>query len=299
MNRQAASVFETLRPRLQGLAYRMLGTLADAEEVVQDAWLRWHEAREPPDNDEAWLVTVTTRLAIDRLRLARTRREHYVGTWLPEPWLSDLPSEAPSAQDLLERADDLSVAFLLLLETLGPEMRAAFLLREVFDVDYAEVARTLEKTEASCRQLVSRARTRLRSATQRPTAPPERQRRLLQDFVAAVIAEDLPRLQALLANDAVLLSDGGGKVSSFPLPLIGAARISRLFRAIHRRHGTAWRAQLRRINGQWALVVFHGGALESVRWFETDGTHITRIWVQRNPDKLVAVTNQGADPSSP
>src|SRR5437773_11546570 len=155
----ATDTFNRLRPRLHGIAYRMLGSTAEAEEVVQDAWLRWHEAAPAEfDSAEAWLVTVTTRISIDRLRAAKVQREHYVGTWLPEPLLSDSPV---SPEQMLERADDVSVAFLALLERLAPEARAAYLLREVFDADYGEVAEALGKTEAACRQLVHRAKTQL------------------------------------------------------------------------------------------------------------------------------------------
>ena len=158
----ATHTFQSQRRRLQGIAYRMLGSIAEAEEVVQDAWLRWHDAdRSAIANAEAWLVTTTTRMAIDRLRSAKVQREHYVGFWLPEPRLDQTP---PSPEQVLERAEDLSVAFLTLLERLTPEARAAFLMREVFDADYDEVARTIGKSEAACRQLVSRAKAQLREA---------------------------------------------------------------------------------------------------------------------------------------
>src|ERR1700742_2010280 len=151
--------FDRLRPRLQGIAYRMLGSVAEAEDIVQDVWLRWHAAaREAIENAEAWLVAVTTRISIDRLRAAKIQREHYAGIWLPEPQLTDAPV---TPEEAAARTDDLSVAFLMLLERLTPEARAAFLLREVFDADYAEVADILGKTEAACRQLVSRAKTQL------------------------------------------------------------------------------------------------------------------------------------------
>jgi RNA polymerase sigma factor (sigma-70 family) len=148
--------FDSHRRRLQGIAYRMLGSVAEAEEVVQDAWLRWYDAdKNSFDSAEAWLVTVVTRLSIDRLRAAKVQREHYIGPWMPEPTLTDGPD---TPEQLLERADNISVAFLAVLERLAPESRAAFLLREVFDADYDEVARTLGKSEAACRQLVHRAR---------------------------------------------------------------------------------------------------------------------------------------------
>ncbi|MBX3622639.1 MAG: RNA polymerase sigma-70 factor [Rhizobacter sp.] len=290
--------FARLRPRLQGIAYRMLGSLAEAEEVVQDAWLRWHDAQaDPPDNAEAWLVTVTTRLAIDRLRAIKVQREHYSGMWLPEPLLTGGVSDAAdSPQDLLERADDISVAFLTLLERLSPEARAAFLLREVFDVDYAEVARMVGKAEPACRQLVSRAKKQIADERPRFRVTPDTHHRLLSGFAQAMTRGDFGALQAMLGEEAELISDGGGKVIAFPRPLRGGRRIAQLFFAAHRRLDVRQRVQLVRLNGEWGLLRFIDGVLESAQTFETDGERILRIRVQRNPDKLAriaaAVTNQ-------
>lgn len=265
--------FNTLRPRLQAIAYRMLGTVAEAEELVQDVWLRWHEADpDELDNAEAWLVTVTTRLAIDRLRAAKVQREHYTGFWLPEPQLT-LEDNPASPEQLLERADDISMAFLALLERLAPEARAAFLLREVFDADYAEVAQVLGKSEAACRQLVS----------------PDTHYRLLSGFAEAARRGDFAALQALLAEDAELIGDGGGKVPSFGKVLAGGARIARLYLATWLRGNKGelkLQLELVQLNGRWGLLRFVDGQLESAQDFETDGVRITRIHVQRNPDKL-------------
>jgi RNA polymerase sigma-70 factor (ECF subfamily) len=279
--------FSRLRPRLQGMAYRMLGSRAEAEEVVQDAWLRWHEADHAAlESGEAWLVTVTTRLALDRLRAAKARREHYVGFWLPEPLVEESP---PSPQELVEKADDLSVAFLALLERLGPDARAAFLMREVFDADYAEVAQALGKSEEACRQLVSRAKAQLRDARPRHVVPHETQRRLLQGFMEASRHGDFAGLQALLAEDAELIGDGGGKVPSFGKVLQGGRRIAQLYLATTLRHGAAVRWELASINGEWGLLRFVDGELESVQAMETDGQRIVRIHAQRNPDKLARI----------
>lgn len=279
-------IFERLRPRLMGIAYRMLGATAEAEEVVQDAWLRWHEAEDdPPGNPEAWLVTVTTRLAIDRLRAAKVQREHYVGTWLPEPQLSD----SPTPEQIAERADDISVAFLAVLERLTPEARAAFLLREVFDADYGEVARTIGKSEAACRQLVHRARVQLQDERPRHAVPREVHRRLLGRFVEALRSGNMATMQSLLADDAMLIGDGGGIVTSFPKPLVGSWRIARLNFAGFRRYGAAQRIELALINGEWGLLRYVNGALESAESFETDGSRIVRIHVQRNPEKLARI----------
>ena len=258
--------FDQLRPRLQGIAYRMLGSVAEAEEVVQDVWLRWHETDPAAlDSAEAWLVTCATRLSIDRLRSAKVRREHYVGIWLPEPILTDSP---PTPDQLLERADEISTAFLMLLERLTPEARAAFLLREVFDADYPQVSEMIGKSEAACRQLVHRAKTQLREERPRFAVPAEVHRRLLGDFAAAITDGNLSALRSMLAEGAELIGDGGGKVPST------------------RRHGSDQRIEIANFNGQWGLLRFIEGKLESAQSFETDGERIVRIQVQRNPDKL-------------
>ncbi|WP_022979651.1 RNA polymerase sigma-70 factor [Ideonella sp. B508-1] len=300
------ALFDRLRPRLQGIAYRMLGSVADAEELVQDVWLRWHAAdRATLDQPEAWLVTVTTRLAIDRLRSAQAQRAHYVGFWLPEPWLDDeelRPAahvELPATPEaLLERADDISMAFLALLERLGPEARAAFLLREVFDADYAEVARALGKSEAACRQIVSRAKAQLKAERPRQSVSPEQHHRLLAGFAEAAREGDFARLQALLAEDAELISDGGGVVASFGKVLAGGRRIAQLYHAVWRRSErdhTEQRIELVRLNGQWGLLRFIGGQLESAQGLETDGQRITRIHTQRNPEKLRHIARAWAE----
>lgn len=287
--------FNRLRPRLQGIAYRMLGTVAEAEEVVQDAWLRWHEADAGGlDSPEAWLVTITTRLAIDRLRAAKVQRAHYSGLWLPEPMLTDGPA---SPEAVLAQADAVSTAFLLLLERLAPEARAAFLLREVFDTDYADVARMMGKTEATCRQIVRRAKQQIGAARPRYRVPPDTHKRLLTGFAQAMRSGDMPALRAMLAEDAELVGDGGGKVTSFANPMVGGQRIAQLFYATHRRVGAGQRIVLAQLNGQWGLLRFMQGVLESAQAFEiadpigdqTGGPRILRIHVQRNPDKLARI----------
>lgn len=283
----ASLTFNGLRPRLRGIAYRMLGSLAEAEEVVQDAWLRWHEADYVArDDPTGWLVTVTTRLSINRLRAAKVQREHYAGLWLPEPVLTDAQD---SPEQMLERADDLSVAFLLMLERLAPEARAAFLLREVFDADYDELARTIGKSEAACRQLVHRAREQLREERPRFEVSPDTHRRLPGRFAQALTGGDFSALKAMLADDAELIGDGGGKVPSFGRPMLGGQRIAQLLFAASLRLKDEQRIELALINGEWGLLRFFHGALESAQSYETDGERIVRIHVQRNPDKLVRV----------
>jgi RNA polymerase sigma-70 factor (TIGR02957 family) len=279
--------FNQLRPRLQKIAYRMLASVAEAEDIVQDVWLRWHSAaHDGIENAEAWLVAVTTRLSIDRLRAAKMQREHYTGIWLPEPLLTESPV---TPEELSERADDVSVAFLMLLERLTPEARAAFLLREVFDMDYDEVAAAVGKTEAACRQLVSRAKAQLRDERPRFEVSREIHLRLLQSFTRAVELGDFAGIHALLAEDAMLFGDGGGKVQSFPEPMRGGKRIAQLFYAPLLRYGSELHYRLVELNGQWALLRYLEGKLESAQSFETDGSRILRIFVQRNPDKLARI----------
>jgi hypothetical protein len=197
--------------------------------------------------------------------------------------VSDSP---PTPEELLERADQISLGLLALLERLTPEARAAFLLREVFDVDYPDVARLVGKSEAACRQLVSRARTQLAEGKARFTVTPDKHDRLVARFAEAMTGGDFAALQGLLAESATLTGDGGGKVISFPKPLVGNRRIAQLFFAAHRRYGTRVRIEPVRINGQWGLLRFIDGQLESAQSFETDGSRIISILVQRNPDKL-------------
>jgi RNA polymerase sigma-70 factor (TIGR02957 family) len=281
---EATSTFNSLRPRLQAIAYRMLGSVAEAEEIVQDVWLKWHgQPRDEVDNAEAWLVSVATRTSIDRLRAARVEREHYQGIWLPEPLVSGSP---PTPEELLEKADQVSLGLLRLMERLTPESRAAFLLREVFDVDYPDLARLVGKTEAACRQLVRRAKAQLEEGRTRYTVPAEKHGNLVTRFAEAMTGGNFAALKDLLAEDAVLEGDGGGKVTSFPKPLVGGQRIAQLFYASQRRHGQNLRIELARINGAWGLLRFIDGQLESAQSYETDGTRIVAILVQRNPDKL-------------
>jgi RNA polymerase sigma-70 factor (TIGR02957 family) len=284
---ETTAAFNKLRPRLQAIAYRMLGSSAEAEEVVQDAWLCWHEADvERVDNTEAWLVSVTTRIAIDRLRSAKVAREHYVGTWLPEPLMADSPF---SPEQLLERVDDVSVAFLALLERLAPEARAAWLLREVFDADYGEVAEALGKTEPACRQLVHRAKAQLKDERPRYTVARETQLRLLRGFADAAVRGEFAALKSMLAEDAQLIGDGGGVVPSFGVPLVGAQRIAQLYFATGLRFPGRVQYEVVVLNGQWGLLRFVADTLESAQSIETDGERIVRIHSQRNPDKLARI----------
>ena len=279
-----ADIFTRLQPRLLGAAYRMLGALAEAEDVVQDVWERWHDAdAERIDNLEAWLMAATTRRAIDRLRQARTEREKYPGIWLPEPVLTDGPA---TPEQLHEASSDLSVAFLTVLERLAPDARAAFLLHDVFDADYAEIAGILGKTEAACRQIVHRARNQVRDERPRYAVSDDAHRRLMRRFVDALSTGDFAGMKNMLAESAELLGDGGGVVVSFPRPMVGGQRIAQLLYAADLVADRQVRIELASINGRWGVLRYMHGELESAQSYDTDGTRILRIHVQRNPHKL-------------
>jgi RNA polymerase sigma-70 factor (ECF subfamily) len=285
-NLTAADEFATERPRLFGIAYRMLGSRADAEDVLQDAWLRWRES-EPTEelrSTQAWLTTIVTRLAIDRLRSAKARREVYVGPWLPEP-LAEVDLATPESK--AELASDLSIAFLNLLERLGPEERAAFVLHDVFDCDYDDIAEVLSKSEAACRQLVHRARERVTAERRRYKVDEPTRLRLLERFINAANRGDVAAMKSMFAPDAQLISDGGGKALAVRRILYGAERIGRLWDAIFRNSLRAER-RIVRINGELGIETRFNGKLHSVTTVETDGELIHTYFTVANPDKLNA-----------
>ncbi len=278
--------FEQQRQRLFSLAYRLLGSRSDAEDVVQDAWLRWRGVDHATiDDATAWLVTATTRLGLDRLRAASTARRHYPGPWLPEPLqvIAADPAADPAERHAL--ADQVSLAFLALLERLGPDERAAFLLKEAFDYDYAQIGELLGHAEANCRQLVHRARTRLRAGRPRFAISREHHRRLLQRFMDASQRGDRDAISALLADNARLVSDGGGKVTAAIRPLLGAQRIAMLYWAIARR-APPLEARIGTVNGEPAILRFAGGRLHSITLIVVDGERIAEVLNLLNPDKL-------------
>jgi RNA polymerase sigma-70 factor (ECF subfamily) len=278
------TTFEALRGRLFGIAYRMVGSRADAEDIVQDAYLRWHQAAQDRiENPEAWLVTTTSRLAIDRLRRLKTEREAYVGAWLPEPIVT--PAAAPDRA--LDLADDLSIAFLTLLEQLAPEERAAFLLHDVFDVGYGAIASVLERSEAACRQVVHRARERVRGDQKRFETTESAKATMLRKFLEAMEARNEQALLALFAPDATWTADGGGKTAAAPTPVTGAARIARLVIGLREKFWAADRAiEVATINGETGLCIRDGDRLTATLSIATDGTHIFAVYAVVNPDKL-------------
>lgn len=287
----ALDAFAAARPKLFSIAYRMLGTRADAEDVLQDAWLRWNNVdRSTLQSTEAWLVTVVTRLAIDRLRVAKTERENYVGWWLPEPLVEEIDERTPEA--VAELAGELSVALLWVLERLSPEERAAFLMRQAFDRDYSDIAALLGKSEAACRQLVHRATERVQQERPRYEVDRGAQHRLLEKFVHAARNSDRDAMKSLLADDVQVVGDGGGKVPAFLHILRGAERITNLYWAVALRLKEKVVYRIAQINGEPGLLRYIDGKLESAQAVVIDGERIVAIYAIRNPDKLVGIAQE-------
>jgi RNA polymerase sigma-70 factor, ECF subfamily len=286
--------FETHRPLLFSVAYRMLGSATEAEDVVQDAWLRYSGAQsEAIRSPKAYLTTIVTRLALDRLKSARATREQYVGPWLPEPILTDgQPDQS------VELAESLTLAFMVLLDTLSPEERAVFLLREVFEHGYAEIAATLDSTEANCRQLYHRAKIRLASGRPHSHLSREQKRKLAERFVNAMRDGDQAELTQVLADDVGFWGDGGGRVLAARKPVMGRDRVVNLLLGI-RRTAAANGVSLDRVslevievNYEPAMLVRLDGRIDSVYSCSIVDDIITGIRVVRNPDKLVYIQRQ-------
>jgi RNA polymerase sigma-70 factor, ECF subfamily len=277
--------FEAHRGSLMGLAYRMLGSRAEAEDVVQDAYLRWHAVdRSAIAQPRRYLGTVVTRLCLDRMKSAEKRRELYVGQWLPEP-VVDEAFEDGSAGDL---AHDISVALMLVLERLSPLERASFLLHDVFGLDFAEVGRALDRDEAACRQLAARARTHIQAGRPRFSASREEGYRLAAAFRKAAASGDTQTLTQILAEDAILYSDGGGKRAAAFNPIYGADKILRLLAGIARKSAPLATIQARAaaINGMAGFVIREDDGSIGTMAFEHRDGRIVAIHLTRNPDKL-------------
>jgi RNA polymerase sigma-70 factor (ECF subfamily) len=271
--------FEPHRSFLIGVAYRMLGSVAEAEDVVQDAFLRWAAVdRAAIAHPRAYLARVVSRLCLDRMKSATARREQYVGTWLPEPFVAE-PGEP--------LADDLSVALLLTLERLSPLERAAFLLHDVFDMDYSAIADTLERSEAACRQLAARAREHVRDGRPRFAATDDTRAKLAEAFRDALVTGDVDTLARSLADDAVLYSDGGGKRAAALNPIRGKVKIVRFLVGIRNKFGIPTPEEIRpvQINGLPGFVVRTSEGVETMA-FEIAGEQVVAIYGIRNPDKL-------------
>lgn len=283
--------FNQHRARLYGIGYRMLGSRADAEDMLQEAYLRWHKVDiDRVQAPAAWLTTTITRLCIDRLRQARTEREAYSGPWLPEPLIGE---EAAPADHHAELASDLSMAFMVVLEQLAPEERAAFLLHDVFDCEYADIAGILGKNQAACRQIVHRARERVRRDKPRFTVSETAHRRLLTRFINALQSADTDALVELFAEDAAWTSDGGGKVPATSKTLVGGARIAKLMsglaRLVFSKQPQKIAFRLAPINGETGIVAFLDGRLFWALSLETDGVHILAGYNVLNPEKLAGI----------
>ena len=283
--------FERSRARLRGLAYRLLGSVEDADDLLQELYLRWHQAdaREVRSAD-AWLTTVMTRLCIDRIRDRKREREAYPGAWLPEPLTVAEPPDAG-----LELAGDLSLALLVVLERLAPEERAAFLLHDAFDYGYADIGAMLGKSEAACRQLLHRARKRVHAERPRFQVSGAAQRRLLERFLAASRAGDAEALNQLIADDATLTSDSGGKVRAARNVIRGRDRIVRLLVGLARKRAGEEPAKLMAVNGEFGIVSYRGGRPAALLCCVTDGARIRALYRVLNPDKLCAVPDLPPD----
>ncbi len=279
-----AEEFETFRPRLFAIAYRMLGSAADAEDIVQEAYLRYQGAAgETIRSPKAFLTTVVTRLSIDQLKSARHQRESYLGAWLPEPLLTDAGSEPA---DLVALNDSLSMAFLVLLERLNPVERAVFLLREVFDYDYPAIAAILDKSESACRQALHRARAAIRSGKPRFHSTAEEHHHVFLQFLQTCQQGDVQGLEALLAADVSAVADGGGKASAAVRPLQGSKAVGAFLLGLFKRAPADIQVEIVEVNGRSGLLVRQDQLPILVMMAEVVEGKITHIWSMRNPDKL-------------
>jgi RNA polymerase sigma-70 factor (ECF subfamily) len=276
--------FNQYRPLLFSIAYRMLGSAMDAEDMIQETYLRWQQQDETEiESPKAFLSTVITRLCIDHLRSARVQREQYLGPWLPEPLIS---SQVPDAAEMAALADSLSTAFLVLLESLSPTERAVFLLREVFDYDYADIARIVGKSEANCRQIVHRAGQHISARRPRFDTSPEQQEQLTLQFLETCTTGDMDGFMNLLTEDIVLRSDGGGKVAAATRPVYGPNRVARFFFGLIRKATPGITLARTPINHQPGLITYYHGRPVNVITFDFAGDRIRRVFIVVNPDKL-------------
>lgn len=280
-------VFEEHRPVLMAVAYRMLGRVTDAEDVLQEAWLRWSGAdRDAVRDPRGYLVRVTTRLAVDRLRRIKTRGESYIGPWLPEPLVTDFAGTVPDAAERAVLADSVSLAMLVVLETLSPLERAVFVLREAFGYPYAEIAALLDRSEPAVRQLAGRARRHVQERRPRYEVDPAQRRDLTERFLAAAAGGDLEGLMSLLAPDARLVGDSGGKAKA-PLRILRSAeKVGRFLVGVVRKGIPDPSVRLLEVNGGPALLVLSGGKPDSFLQLDVADGRVQAVYLIRNPDKL-------------
>ncbi|MEN9645773.1 MAG: hypothetical protein RL238_2442 [Actinomycetota bacterium] len=287
----ALAAFEAERPRLRGLAYRMLGSLSDADDVVQDTWVRWQglvpAARDAVERPAAWWTTVASRRALDVLKSAQRQREQYVGPWLPEPLLTD-----GDPADALEWAESLTLGFLVVLERLAPVERAVFLLADVFGEPYSAIAAVVDRSEEACRQIASRARQRVRDERRHvaPSTGTTTADELVQAFLAACAFHQVDDLRRILADDVVLVSDGGRDVHAARRPVQGADRVSRFLVNVVARIDPSVTVELHRVNGEPGLLVRRGSAASMVVAFEVLDERIVAVRLVLNPAKLHHLT---------
>lgn len=276
--------FNTHRKALFGIAYRMLGSVSEAEDMMQEVWLRWQrQDLASIGSPKAWFVSITTRLCIDQLRSARRKREAYYGVWLPEPLVEGQDNSQEAASGL---ADSLSIAFMLLLESLAPTERAVFLLREVFNYDYADTAAIVEKSEANCRQIIRRARVHLQTAPRNTQPPTPEAERLVDEFISAAESGEVKRLLSMLTADATVYSDGGGKIKAAGRPIHNADRVSRFFTGVWPRFptGTVW--QHANINSRPGFLLRVNNEVFGACSFDFTENLVSRVYMIVNPDKL-------------
>jgi RNA polymerase sigma-70 factor (ECF subfamily) len=284
--------FNQHRSLLFAIAYRMLGTVADAEDMVQETFLRWQQTTEATvKSAKTYLSTIITRLCIDHLRSARVQREHYVGPWLPEPLMTQ-QADDPATQ--VELADSLSMAFLVVLERLSPIERAVFLLREVFDYDYDELAQMVGKSPANCRQILRRSRQHITDQRPRFQVDQQQQEQITVKFLEATNQGNLEDLLSLLAKDVTYWSDGGGQVAAALKPLHGAMKVARFLLALHSKRLNTAVSYLIEVNGQPGVMVIMGDRIQSVTTFDIVNDFIQSIYTMRNPDKLKRIGLQRA-----
>jgi RNA polymerase sigma-70 factor, ECF subfamily len=284
--------FERHRSLLFSIAYRMLGSVTDAEDMVQEAYLRWREVPEAEvRSPKSYLSAVVTRLSIDRLRSTRVQREEYVGPWLPEPLVSN---RAEEGADLVEFDETLSMAFLVVLESLNPVERAVFLLREVFDYDYEEISRIVDKSEANCRQIARRARSAVAARRPRFERSPEQEERLTRRFVETCMSGDMEGLLELLSEEVTLWSDGGGKVAAAPYPIHGPERVVRFLLGVLRTVPPGFSVRPSWVNGGPGVVGYVDGYPTGVVALEVEDSSVRGVHIVVNPDKLRAIPPSSA-----
>lgn len=290
MYEEKIATFEKHRRTLEGLSYRMLGTLSEAQNVVQETYLKWHKVDSTSlANPRAWLITVCSRIALNHLKSAKRVREVYVGEWLPEPYPEEFACDSLEPSIAMEFDDTISMALLLALEKLSPAERAVFLLHDMFELSFDEISSAIGKSSVNCRKLATRARTRVSEARPRFKATPKEHESLFNAFLAAARQADTEKLVSLLAEDVELYSDGGGKVEALPAVLKGGKDVAIFFSSVfsnYNQQGIIIRTRLKWFNGSIGVLIFENEQLRTALTVETDNECVARIYAVRNPSKL-------------